>query len=113
MAAHKIAPVHPGEMLLEEFMKPLGLSSSELARRLDVPANRVTKLVQGKRAMTADPALRLEAYLGWTAATWLRIQAEYDLEISRRRVRRKPIVPHVQLPARGGDSGKRVARRLA
>lgn len=84
MAVRKLSPVHPGEMLVEEFMKPLGLTISEVARRIGVPPNRISQLAQGKRAMTADTALRLERYLGWPARIWLQIQAEYDLEVSRR-----------------------------
>jgi addiction module HigA family antidote len=84
MASRKLPPVHPGDMLLEEFMKPLGLTASDLARRIGVPPNRVTQWIQRKRAMTADSALRLEAVLGWPAQFWLRIQAEYDLELARR-----------------------------
>ena len=97
MAARKLAPVHPGEMLLEEFMRPLGLSVSELARAIDIPPNRISQLVHGKRAMTADTALRLERFLGWPARIWLQVQAEHDLELSRRRpgaarIRRHPKV---------------------
>jgi addiction module HigA family antidote len=101
MAARKLAPVHPGEMLLEEFMKPLGLIPSEVARRLDVPPNRISQLIQGKRALTADTALRLERYLGWPARMWMQIQAEYDLELSRRAAKHPRIRPHPRIRAAG------------
>jgi addiction module HigA family antidote len=80
---HPVKPVPPGEMLEEEFMKPLGLSRAELARRLGVPANRVTQILNGRRGITPETALRLEALLGWPAAYWLQNQAEYDLEQER------------------------------
>lgn len=79
-----IKPVSPGEMLLEEFMKPHGLSRAEMARRLGVPANRVTQILRGQRAITPETALRLEALFGWRADYWMRNQSEYDLEMERR-----------------------------
>jgi addiction module HigA family antidote len=88
-------------MLLEDFMKPLGLTISEIARRIGVPPNRISQLVQGKRAMTADTALRLEKYLRWPARIWMEIQTEYDLEISRREAAHDGIRPHLR--ARAGD----------
>jgi antitoxin HigA-1 len=69
----------PGEILLEEFMKPLGLSGSELARELKVPANRINDIVRGRREVSADTALRLARYFGNTARFWLNAQAAYDL----------------------------------
>ena len=97
MPSHKLPPVHPGEMLLEEFMKPLMLTSSELARQIGVPVNRISQLIHGKRSMTADTALRLEKYLGWPARIWMEIQSDFDLEISRRagklaRIRMHPAI---------------------
>jgi addiction module HigA family antidote len=92
-ARRPVKPVPPGEMLLEEFMRPLGLSRAELARRLRVPANRVTQILRGQRAITPETALRLEALFRWPAAYWLRNQAEYDLERERKdsgaRIRRE------------------------
>ena len=91
--AQRVVPVPPGEMLEEEFIKPLGLSRAEAARRLGVPANRITQIVKGRRAITPETALRLEALFGWPAAYWLQNQAEYDLEIARtargRRIRKE------------------------
>ena len=74
---------HPGEMLREEFMVPLGLSARELARALDVPHNRISELVAGRRAMTADTALRLERYFGMEARFWLNLQTAHDLSRAR------------------------------
>jgi addiction module HigA family antidote len=72
-------PTHPGEMLLEEFLKPLGLSQTELARRIGVSYPRVNELVHGKRGMTPDTALRLERLLGMEAQFWLNLQLSWDL----------------------------------
>ncbi|QKK01221.1 MAG: HigA family addiction module antidote protein [Pseudomonadota bacterium] len=74
---------HPGEMLHEEFMVPLGLSGRELARALNVPHNRISELVAGRRSMTADTALRLEKHFGMEARFWLNLQAAYDLSRAR------------------------------
>ncbi len=70
---------HPGEMLREEFLIPLGMSASALAREIDVPANRISDLIRERRAMTADTAIRLKRYFGLKAETWLGLQADYDL----------------------------------
>jgi addiction module HigA family antidote len=79
----RVVPVPPGEMLDAEFIKPLGLSRAEVARRLGVPANRITQIIKGRRAISPETALRLEALFGWPAAYWMRNQAEYDLEVAR------------------------------
>jgi addiction module HigA family antidote len=76
----KLPPVHPGEVLLEEFMKPLGLSQYRVAKDIGVPALRISQIVRGQRSVTADTALRLARYFGTSAAVWLRLQARYDLE---------------------------------
>ena len=78
----KLPPVHPGEVLLEDFMKPLGLSQYRLAKDIGVPALRISQIVHGRRAITADTALRLARYFGTSAAVWLRLQARYDLEVA-------------------------------
>lgn len=75
----RLEPIHPGEILLEEFMKPHGLSQSRLARDLDIPQSRLSNIIRGKRGMTADTALRLAEYFGTTPRFWLNLQAEYDL----------------------------------
>lgn len=79
-------PIHPGEILFEEFMKPHGLSINRLARNLHVPPNRIHGIVHGTRSITADTALRLGAYFGVSPETWLNLQAEFDLRITRRTV---------------------------
>ncbi len=82
--APPIGPIHPGEILLEDFMKPLDLSARALARVLKVPHNRVLAIIEGKRAVTADTALRLAHYFSGSAEWWLRLQALYDLEVAQR-----------------------------
>jgi antitoxin HigA-1 len=77
-------PVHPGEILREDFMKPLGLSVNKLALELHVPATRVGEIVHGRRRVTADTALRLARYFHTNAEFWLNLQNFYDLEVSRR-----------------------------
>ena len=79
-----LGPVHPGEILLEDFMKPLGLTARALARALHVPHNRLLAITAGKRAVTADTALRLARHFGGDAGWWLRLQALYDLEVAER-----------------------------
>jgi antitoxin HigA-1 len=76
----KLAPVHPGEILLEEFMKPLGLSQTRIGRDLGVSPRRINEIVHGKRSVTADTALRLSRFFGTSAAFWLGLQADYDLD---------------------------------
>ena len=77
-------PIHPGEILSEEFMKPLGISINRLSRDLSVPPNRIHGIVHGTRSITADTALRLGTYFGVLPETWLNLQAEYDLRVARR-----------------------------
>jgi addiction module HigA family antidote len=83
--AKRLDPIHPGEILLEDFMKPLGISINKLARDLDVPPNRVSAIVNGARSITADTALRLGTYFRVTPETWLGLQADYDLRLVRQR----------------------------
>lgn len=80
MPVNGLPPIHPGEILLEEVMAPLGLSANALARELHVPANRITAIIAGKRGVTADTALRLARYLGTTPQYWLALQAAFDLK---------------------------------
>jgi antitoxin HigA-1 len=77
-------PIHPGEILNEEFMKPLGISINRLSRDLHVPPNRIHGIVHGTRAITADTALRLATYFGMAPETWLNLQSGYDLRIALR-----------------------------
>lgn len=79
-----LAPVMPGEVLREEFMRPLNLSARALARDLDVPANRITEILKGERVITADTALRLGHRLGVSAEFWMNLQMAHDLELARR-----------------------------
>ncbi|MGA8573140.1 MAG: HigA family addiction module antitoxin [Desulfobaccales bacterium] len=82
MAAEKIPPVHPGEILLEEFLIPLGISQNKAGRDLGVPAQRINDIIRGKRAITVDTALRLARYFGTTPQFWLNLQSHYDLEMA-------------------------------
>ena len=78
--AKKMAPIHPGETIREDILKPLGLSVNRLAMDLHVPVTRMNEIVNGRRSITADTALRLARYLGTSAQFWLNLQARYDLE---------------------------------
>ena len=82
----KLAPVHPGEILLEDFLKPLGLSQYALAKGLNVPPRRINEIVLGKRAVTADTALRLGRFFGTSPRFWLNLQAAYDLDVEHDRL---------------------------
>lgn len=77
-------PIHPGEILLEDFLKPLGISINRLAREIEVPPGRISTIVNGKRSITADTALRLGVYFGVSPELWLNLQADYDLRIATR-----------------------------
>ena len=79
-------PVHPGEVLLEEFLKPLGLSQYRLAKDLNVPVPRINAIVNEKRAISADTALRLARYFGTSERFWLNLQVRYDIEVQRERM---------------------------
>ncbi|MBI5524659.1 MAG: HigA family addiction module antidote protein [Desulfarculus sp.] len=79
MPARKLAPVHPGEVLWEDFMKPLGITQNQLGRDLGISPRRINEIVHGKRRITADTALRLARHIGTTAMFWLNLQAHYDL----------------------------------
>ena len=80
----KLPPIHPGEILLEEFLKALDLSMNQLAIELRVPASRINAVVEGERSISADTALRLGHYFGISAEFWMNLQATYDLRIARR-----------------------------
>lgn len=83
MSTRKITPVHPGEILLEEFLKPLGISQYKLSKDISVPPRRINEIVQGKRSITADTALRLARYFGLSERFWLNLQSRYDLEVEK------------------------------
>jgi addiction module HigA family antidote len=86
MKSKVLDPIHPGELLLEEFLQPLGLSQYRLAKGISVPPRRINEIVHGKRAVTADTALRLARFFGTTEAFWLNLQAHYDLEVEKERL---------------------------
>ncbi len=77
-----LPPVHPGEVLLEDFMKPIGLSQYRVAKDIGVSPLRISQIIRGKRSITADTALRLARYFGTSPTVWLRLQARYDLEVA-------------------------------
>lgn len=79
----KLKPISPGEVLVEEFLKPLGISQSALARDLNVPVGRVSDIVQAKRAITPDTALRLAVYFNMTPEFWMNLQSHYDLKLAK------------------------------
>jgi len=95
MNEEMLPPIPPGEILLEEFMAPLGISCNKLARDIDVPANRISEIVAGRRAITADTALRLAKYLGTSPEVWLGLQMDYELRLARQNS--WPLVePHIR-----------------
>jgi len=89
MARKKLAPVHPGEVLLEEFLAPLGVSQYRVAKEISVPPRRINEIVHGKRAISADTALRLARYFGTSDRFWLNLQSRYDLESEKDRLGRR------------------------
>lgn len=86
MAKELLAPIPPGEILLEEFMKPMEISINALARDINVPPNRISEIVNGKRSITADTALRLGKYFGVSPEIWLDLQSDYDLRVAQQTV---------------------------
>ncbi len=86
MAARKLSPVHPGEVLLEEFLEPMEISQYRLAKDISVPPRRINEIVHGKRGVSADTALRLSRYFGTSERFWLNLQTGFDLEVERDRL---------------------------
>jgi addiction module HigA family antidote len=86
MAGRKQPPVHPGEVLREEFLSPLGISQYRLAKETSVPPRRINEIVRGSRAISADTALRLARYFGTSERFWLNLQTRYDLEVEKDRL---------------------------
>jgi len=82
MSEDKLRPVHPGEVLYEEFLKPMGLSQNRVALEIGVPPRRINEIVLGKRSITADTALRLGRYFGMSPRFWLGLQRDYDLDVA-------------------------------
>jgi addiction module HigA family antidote len=86
MATTRLAPIHPGEVLLEEFLEPMGISQYRLAKDISVPPRRINEIVHGERAITADTGLRLARYFGTSERFWLNLQARFDLEREKDRL---------------------------
>jgi addiction module HigA family antidote len=87
MSTSKYLPmIHPGEILLEEFIRPMGLTLASVSRATGIPASRLTEITKGRRSLTAETALRLARYFGTSAAFWIGLQAEHDLEVAERAV---------------------------
>ena len=86
MGPKKLAPVHAGEILLEEFLVPMGISQYRLAKDINVPPRRINEIVHGKRAVSANTALRLARYFGTSERFWLNMQAQFDLDVERDRL---------------------------
>ena len=86
MNKNKLDPIHPGEILLEEFLNPMKISQYRLAKDISVPPRRINEIVHGKRRVSADTALRLERYFGLSEGFWLRLQVHYDIEVEKDRL---------------------------
>jgi addiction module HigA family antidote len=86
MSGKALTPIHPGEILLEEFLKPMGISQYRLAKATSVPARRINEIVHGKRSVTADTALRLSRYFGMSDRFWMNLQSRYDIELEKDRL---------------------------
>jgi len=87
MSEQKLPPIHPGEILLEEFLKPMGISQYRLAKDISVPARRINEVVHGTRAISPDTALRLSRYFGLSERFWVNLQARYNLEMEKDRLK--------------------------
>jgi addiction module HigA family antidote len=97
MAKRDFIPIHPGEILLEEFLEPMGITQYRLAKEISVPQRRISEIVQGKRSITADTALRLGRYFDMEAQFWLNLQSRYDLLIAESELEgrlAKEVTPH-------------------
>ncbi|MCJ7513305.1 MAG: HigA family addiction module antitoxin [Anaerolineales bacterium] len=101
MAAKKLRPVHPGEILLEEFLEPMQISQYRLSKDIGVPPRRINEIVHGKRAISPDTALRLARYFGMSDTFWSNLQSHYDLEIERDRLGNR-LEKEVRVYARAG-----------
>ncbi len=116
MGKKELHPVHPGEVLLEEFLKPMSMSQNRLALDIGVPPRRINEIILGKRSITADTALRLARYFGNSPQFWLGLQTDYDLDIAtdalgkrlEREVRMSTMVRDVRVPY--GSSSRRTSR---
>jgi addiction module HigA family antidote len=109
---NKLDPITPGELLLEEFLRPMGISQYRLAKEIDVPAQRISEIVSGKRAITADTDLRLCRFFGLSSGYWLRAQAAHDTEVAERELgavlkRIKPWAAHAAEQLGAADAASR------
>ena len=104
MSETKMPPVHPGEILYEDFMKPFGITQYRLAKEMHIYPRRVNEIVHGKRAISANTALRLARYFGTSAELWMNLQAHYDLELARDEAEEQ-IVAEVQPLKTNGNEG--------
>src|SRR5437762_8744228 len=115
MPRHKLPPVYPGEILLEEFLSPLGVSQYRLAKETSVPARRINEIVRGLRSISADTALRLARYFGTSERFWLNLQTRYDLEVEKdrlgSRLHREVAVRAAGTPAANSQRGDRRCKR--
>lgn len=89
MGKKKAPPIHPGEILLEEYLEPMGISQYRVAKEISVPPRRINEIVHGKRSITADTALRLARYFGTSERFWLNLQTHYDLEVEKDRLAKR------------------------
>jgi antitoxin HigA-1 len=105
MTRKALPPVHPGEILLEEFMKPLGISQNQLARDLNVPPRRINEIVHGKRSITIDTALRLSRHFGTSVEFWINLQTHYELEVAEDNKLAERISREVSPRVEAGASG--------
>jgi addiction module HigA family antidote len=85
----KLKPVHPGEVLLKDFLEPMALTRYKVAKSINVPQRRIDEICSGQRAMSADTALRLGRFFGMDAQVWMNLQAQYDLEVAQRELRKR------------------------
>jgi addiction module HigA family antidote len=104
MTEEKMAPVHPGEILIEDFMKPLGISQYRLAKAMNVYPRKINEIIQGKRSITADTALRLARFFGTSPEVWMNLQAHYDLELAKDALEeavKREVTPYLDLRQAG------------
>jgi addiction module HigA family antidote len=106
MKHRKLSPIHPGEILQEEFLSPLGVSQYRLAKETSVPPRRINEIVRGSRSISADTALRLARYFGTSERFWLNLQARYDLEVEKDRLGSR-LTREVKVLELAGASGAR------
>ncbi|SRR5712691_7584791 len=108
----RLSPVHPGEILSEEFLRPMGISQYRLAKDIAVPPRRINEIVQGHRALTADTALRLARFFGTSDIFWLNLQARYDLDVQKKRLgkRLRNVRSYASQPHRATAAYRRKAK---